>query len=123
MKFNSKKLFISKDMAFFDNPENGTGALCSRLATEVSSVQGVSYRTIPRINKIMFPEMGKKRWKTYDRMRGKRELEERKESNINVRRLWIKTGAKRFRMIPFEIWKEGMFGRARQQVRLNEVWR
>jgi len=28
-------------VAYFDQPENSTGALCTRLATEASAVQGV----------------------------------------------------------------------------------
>lgn len=40
--FNNFGLFF-KDMAYFDNPENETGVICSRLATEVSSIQGVSF--------------------------------------------------------------------------------
>jgi ATP-binding cassette subfamily B (MDR/TAP) protein 1 len=29
-------------MAYFDNPKNNTGALCTRLATEASAVQGAT---------------------------------------------------------------------------------
>lgn len=47
-----ERSFFSQDMAFFDNPENGTGAICSRLATDVSTIQGVSNETIPQIYKI-----------------------------------------------------------------------
>ncbi|CAB3994659.1 multidrug resistance 1 [Paramuricea clavata] len=34
--------FLRQDMAYFDSPENGTGVVCSRLATEVSSIQGAT---------------------------------------------------------------------------------
>ncbi|XP_028411655.1 multidrug resistance protein 1-like isoform X2 [Dendronephthya gigantea] len=33
---------LRQDMAYFDNPGNGTGAICSLLATEVSSIQGAT---------------------------------------------------------------------------------
>ncbi|CAF2677139.1 unnamed protein product [Rotaria sp. Silwood2] len=39
------KLFrtiLRQEIAYFDNPKNNTGALCTRLATEASAVQGVT---------------------------------------------------------------------------------
>lgn len=32
---------LRQEVSFFDRPENNTGALCTRLATEASDVQGV----------------------------------------------------------------------------------
>ena len=40
-----KKAFeatLRQDVSFFDDPKNNTGALCTRLATEASAVQGAS---------------------------------------------------------------------------------
>lgn len=36
------RLLLRQEVAFFDRPENNTGALCTRLATEASDVQGVN---------------------------------------------------------------------------------
>lgn len=33
---------LRQDISFFDDPKNNTGALCTRLATEASAVQGAS---------------------------------------------------------------------------------
>ena len=44
MRLRSKafRTALRQDMAFFDNPKNNTGALCTRLATEASAVQGAT---------------------------------------------------------------------------------
>jgi len=34
---------VRQDMSFFDDPRNTTGALCTRLSTDASAVQGVSF--------------------------------------------------------------------------------
>lgn len=34
--------FVSQDIAFFDDPLNGTGPLTSRLSVDASKVKGVS---------------------------------------------------------------------------------
>lgn len=34
--------YMQQDMEYFDDPKNTTGALCSRLATDASAVQGVN---------------------------------------------------------------------------------
>lgn len=36
------KAYLRQEIAFFDDPKNSTGALTTRLATEVSAVQGVN---------------------------------------------------------------------------------
>jgi ABC-type multidrug transport system fused ATPase/permease subunit len=33
---------LRQEVSYFDNPKNNTGALCTRLATEASAVQGAS---------------------------------------------------------------------------------
>ncbi len=33
---------LRQEIAYFDNPKNNTGALCTRLATEASAVQGAT---------------------------------------------------------------------------------
>lgn len=33
---------LRQEVAYFDNPQNNTGALCTRLATEASAVQGAT---------------------------------------------------------------------------------
>ena len=38
---NHHMLLLFQDMAYFDDPKNNTGALCTRLATDASAVQGV----------------------------------------------------------------------------------
>jgi ATP-binding cassette, subfamily B (MDR/TAP), member 1 len=35
---------LRQEVAYFDQPENNTGALCTRLATDAADVQGVSDR-------------------------------------------------------------------------------
>ena len=35
------RTLLRQEVAYFDRPENNTGALCTRLATEASDVQGV----------------------------------------------------------------------------------
>ncbi len=35
------RTLLQQDVAYFDQPDNNTGALCTRLATEASAVQGV----------------------------------------------------------------------------------
>jgi len=35
------RTLLQQEVAYFDKPENNTGALCTRLATEASQVQGV----------------------------------------------------------------------------------
>ena len=37
---------LLQDMSYFDDENNGTGALCSRLSTDASAVQGVSLQTL-----------------------------------------------------------------------------
>lgn len=39
-------------MAYFDHPDNNTGALCTRLATEASDVQGVMIELFDRLDLI-----------------------------------------------------------------------
>ncbi|CAF4892140.1 unnamed protein product [Rotaria sp. Silwood1] len=36
------RTILRQEIAYFDNPDNNTGALCTRLATEASAVQGAS---------------------------------------------------------------------------------
>ena len=36
------RALLRQELAYFDNPKNNTGALCTRLATEASAVQGAS---------------------------------------------------------------------------------
>ncbi|CAF3678455.1 unnamed protein product [Rotaria sp. Silwood1] len=36
------RAILRQEIAYFDNPDNNTGALCTRLATEASAVQGAS---------------------------------------------------------------------------------
>lgn len=36
------RALLRQEIAYFDNPKNNTGALCTRLATEASAVQGAS---------------------------------------------------------------------------------
>jgi ABC-type multidrug transport system fused ATPase/permease subunit len=36
------RAILRQDIAYLDNPKNNTGALCTRLATEASSVQGAT---------------------------------------------------------------------------------
>jgi ATP-binding cassette subfamily B (MDR/TAP) protein 1 len=38
------RTLLQQDVAYFDQPENNTGALCTRLATEASAVQGVGFK-------------------------------------------------------------------------------
>ena len=33
---------LKQEMAWFDNPKNNTGALCSRLSADAAAIQGVS---------------------------------------------------------------------------------
>lgn len=35
------RTLLKQEVGYFDHPENNTGALCTRLATEASAVQGV----------------------------------------------------------------------------------
>jgi hypothetical protein len=35
------RTLLQQEVAYFDQPDNSTGALCTRLATEASDVQGV----------------------------------------------------------------------------------
>lgn len=35
------RTLLRQEVAYFDHPDNNTGALCTRLATEASDVQGV----------------------------------------------------------------------------------
>jgi len=37
------KAYLRQDVAFFDDPANGTGALTTRLATDASAIQGVRF--------------------------------------------------------------------------------
>ena len=34
---------LKQEMAWFDNPKNNTGALCSRLSADAAAIQGVSF--------------------------------------------------------------------------------
>jgi ATP-binding cassette subfamily B (MDR/TAP) protein 1 len=36
------RAILRQEIAYFDNPKNNTGALCTRLATEASAVQGAT---------------------------------------------------------------------------------
>ncbi|CAF5118273.1 unnamed protein product, partial [Rotaria sp. Silwood1] len=36
------RAILRQEIAYFDHPDNNTGALCTRLATEASAVQGAS---------------------------------------------------------------------------------
>lgn len=36
---------LRQEIGWFDDKENGTGSLCSRLSTEAANVQGVKYFT------------------------------------------------------------------------------
>jgi ABC-type multidrug transport system fused ATPase/permease subunit len=36
------RTLLRQEVAYFDNPKNNTGALCTRLATEASAVQGAT---------------------------------------------------------------------------------
>lgn len=42
LRLRTFKTLLRQDVAYFDNPKNNTGALCTRLATEASSVQGAT---------------------------------------------------------------------------------
>ncbi len=44
-KYSNNNCFVLKEIAFFDDAKNSTGALTTRLATDASAVQGVSYST------------------------------------------------------------------------------
>lgn len=34
--------YLRQEIAYYDNPKNNTGALCTRLSTDAAAVQGVS---------------------------------------------------------------------------------
>lgn len=36
------RTILSQEIAYFDDPNNSTGALCTRLATEASAIQGAT---------------------------------------------------------------------------------
>ncbi|CAF4169043.1 unnamed protein product [Rotaria sp. Silwood2] len=42
LRSKSFHAILRQEIAYFDNPDNNTGALCTRLATEASAVQGAS---------------------------------------------------------------------------------
>lgn len=46
------RTLLRQDVSYFDRPENNTGALCTRLATEASDVQGVRTVLFSIENKI-----------------------------------------------------------------------
>jgi ATP-binding cassette subfamily B (MDR/TAP) protein 1 len=37
---------LKQEMAWFDNPKNNTGALCSRLSADAAAIQGVSFQFV-----------------------------------------------------------------------------
>lgn len=41
---------VSQDIAYFDDEKNSVGALCSRLASDCSNVQGVSLEMVWKMN-------------------------------------------------------------------------
>lgn len=42
MRSKAFRSLLCQEIAYFDNPKNNTGALCTRLATEASAVQGAT---------------------------------------------------------------------------------
>ena len=42
MRSKTFHAILRQEIAYFDNPDNNTGALCTRLATEASAVQGAT---------------------------------------------------------------------------------
>lgn len=40
------KTLLQQEVAFFDDKENSTGALCARLSGEAAAVQGVSIKLL-----------------------------------------------------------------------------
>ena len=48
---------LKQEMAWFDNPKNNTGALCSRLSADAAAIQGVSlfYSTLLVRSKFIYP--------------------------------------------------------------------
>jgi ATP-binding cassette, subfamily B (MDR/TAP), member 1 len=36
---------LTQEVAWYDDPKNSTGALCSRLSGDAASVQGVSFKS------------------------------------------------------------------------------
>ena len=48
---------LSQEMGFYDNPENSTGALCSRLAADAAAVQGATGSRLGSIIPVFFTLM------------------------------------------------------------------
>lgn len=37
---------LRQEIGWFDDPQNGVGALCARLAADAAAVQGVRYKSL-----------------------------------------------------------------------------